>query len=445
MAADAGKGWRITAYATCINLCNVLFVWGVIKGEIKNKMDEMDPDWQWGATMLNAPYSVATVNFSFAAFLAGSFYDKYGPRVVTMVGGGLMAFGLLVCSLSTSLSVWIFGFGICTSSGLGACFAVQTPTAVKWFPTGKAGLVAGIVLGGFGFSAVYLSPLVAALVARAGILMAMRYIGLLCAVVVLPLSQLLENPPANEAPPPARKLTATTPARTFSLSVIIPNTVHFTLAEALRTRSLWLCFLLFGLGGGCGVMMIGEGTEMAKEALGERAWVASSMLSIGNCAGRVIGGIMNDRIGLRLSLLFFFTNQALMMLGLMLIPKDSVGWVLFIATFLGFNYGANPTLWAVATKFFFGTKNFGSLFGFMLVGWGLGGLCLSSAYQVMKAQRGDIAGGCTLGIVLLLASDALIMFLDSPEPPDRQKSGSASVELGGSSTCSRQISLRDAQ
>jgi len=426
MAPDPQKGMRIVICCTLINLCNILFAWSVVKGEIAKKIQAGDPAWDWDVNHLNLPYSVATMVFASSIWPGGYCYDKFGPRVMTTIGGMMIMLGLVVCSLSTSLAVWVFGFGLCTASGLGACYCAQTPTALKWWPPTKVGLVVGIVVGGFGMAPVYLSPLASSLIRQFGIRMTMRLLGALFGAVIVPLAQLLENPP-QVAPPPPPPETRRPSARVPSFERIEPVREDFTLAEALRTRALWLCLLLYGLGGGVGVMNIGEGTGMASKALPDQAWTVLVTLSIGNCAGRVISGMMNDRIGLRLSLLFFFIFHTVTMLSLLLIPKDNAACVLLVATFLGFNYGAMPCLWSVAAKVFFGTKNFGNIFGFVFIGWGVGSSVLSTAFQMMKEQYGSSDKGVVMGLGLLLVANVLILFLQAP-----QRRGEREVlELGG--------------
>jgi len=428
MAPDPQKGMRIVICCTLINLCNILFAWSVVKGEIAKKIQAGDPAWDWDVNHLNLPYSVATMVFASSIWPGGYCYDKFGPRVMTTIGGMMIMLGLVVCSLSTSLAVWVFGFGLCTASGLGACYCAQTPTALKWWPPTKVGLVVGIVVGGFGMAPVYLSPLASSLIRQFGIRMTMRLLGALFGAVIVPLAQLLENPPVVALPQPAASGAAGQKTKASSLvGAPAPASENFTLGEALGTRALWLCMLLNGVGGGVGVMMIGEGAGMAAQALPDSAKTAVVLLSIGNCAGGVVAGVMSDLIGLRLSLLFFFAAQAATMWGLLLVPKDSAACILLAATSLGFNYGANPSLWSVAAKVYFGTRHFGKIFGFIFVGWGVGSFCFSHAFQVMKEDTGSMDGGCIMGLSVLLVGIVLISLL---RPPVRAPARDM-VELGG--------------
>ena len=48
-----------------------------------------------------------------------------------------------------------------TGSGVGFGYAATTPASIKWFPPQRTGLIAGIVVAGFGLAPVVLAPLTA--------------------------------------------------------------------------------------------------------------------------------------------------------------------------------------------------------------------------------------------------------------------------------------------
>ena len=52
---------------------------------------------------------------------------------------------------------------------MGLGYAAATPAAVKWFGPHRRGLVVGLVVGGYGAAAIYISPLAKYLIANYGI------------------------------------------------------------------------------------------------------------------------------------------------------------------------------------------------------------------------------------------------------------------------------------
>jgi len=89
------------------------------------------------------------------------------------------------------------GFGLLSVTVIGFGYAAATPPAVKWFPKEKVGLIAGLVVSGFGLASVYTAPLTTWLAQQYGISQAMLILGAAFLVVVVLLSQLLKAPPAG--------------------------------------------------------------------------------------------------------------------------------------------------------------------------------------------------------------------------------------------------------
>ncbi|MDD5571732.1 MAG: LPXTG cell wall anchor domain-containing protein, partial [Bacteroidales bacterium] len=79
-----------------------------------------------------------------------------------------------------------------------------------------------------------------------------------------------------------------------------------------------------------------------------------------------------------------------------------------LATFIGFNYGANLSLFPSFTKGFWGLKNFGLNYGILMSAWGLGGFIFSRLSQMLFANTGShsisfIIAGSLLVFSLLLS------------------------------------------
>ena len=78
----------------------------------------------------------------------GWFVDKYGPRLVVLIGGILCAIGWAFNAQATSLNGYYLGM-IIAGIGAGGVYGTCVGNALKWFPD-KRGLAAGITAAGFG-------------------------------------------------------------------------------------------------------------------------------------------------------------------------------------------------------------------------------------------------------------------------------------------------------
>jgi nitrate/nitrite transporter NarK len=89
--------------------------------------------------------------------------------------------------------------------------------------------------------------------------------------------------------------------------------------------------------------------------------------------------------------------------------------LVFLATFIGFNYGANLTLFPSFTKDYWGMKNFGVNYGVVFTAWGAGGFVMSKTSQVLAASTGSFTASFLISGVLLCIGIYFTFYL-SKEP-----------------------------
>jgi OFA family oxalate/formate antiporter-like MFS transporter len=399
---SAGRGWTVTFAGTGINLAlGILYTWSIFKAAIGK-------DFGWDAAKLNDPYALCCLVFAFAMILAGRCQDKLGPRITAFLGGVLVGAGLLWVSTTTSYAVWVIGFGVLVGAGIGFGYSSATPPALKWFPPAKTGLIAGLVVAGFGLASVYIAPLSDYLLRHYGIAGAMRFYGVAFIVVVCGLSLLLVNPPTGYV------AAASDPRKKAAVAA-----ASATPSEMLRTPTFYLLWAMYFIGSGAGLMVISSVSGMAKKSMGEAAFIAVAVLAIGNAAGRIVAGILSDRIGRRWTLMIVLLCQAvLMFIAIPVTGSASTPAVVLvlIATLIGFNYGANLSLFPSFTKDLWGLKNFGMNYGIVFTAWGVGGFVLPRIQQMLQAKSGSYTSSFVVAALLLLVGTAMTFLIKPPQP-----------------------------
>jgi OFA family oxalate/formate antiporter-like MFS transporter len=103
-------------------------------------------------------------------------------------------------------------------------------------------------------------------------------------------------------------------------------------------------------------------------------------LAVGNGGGRVVAGMLSDKLGRNHTMLMFFLLQAAAIVGLAFassMEEPSAALLIVLAGLVGANYGSNLALFPSATKDFFGLKNFGMNYGLVFTAWGIGGFILA--------------------------------------------------------------------
>lgn len=409
------KGWSVTFSGTGINLAlGILYTWSIFKGAIKESIEAGGAGaFTWNLAALNDPYAICCIVFAFATVLAGKCQDKFGPRLTAFIGGILVGIGFILISQTTSYVVWVLGFGLLAGTGIGFGYAAATPPALKWFPPYKTGLIAGLVVSGFGLASVYIAPLSQYLLGMWGIQKAMLFFGIAFLIVVCGLALNLVNPPAGYVPAENAKASNTQTT----------TTSHYDAkpSDMLKMRSFYTLWFIYFIGAGVGLMVIGSVAGMAKKSLGELAFLVVAILAIGNAAGRIIAGIISDKIGRRATLMIMLSFQAILMLvAIPLVGAEHASPVLLVllATFIGFNYGTNLSLLPSVTKDNWGLKHFGTNYGLVFTAWGVGGFVMGRLSQMLIAQSGAYTSSFLTAAALLIIGIILTVILKGETAED---------------------------
>jgi OFA family oxalate/formate antiporter-like MFS transporter len=392
-------GWRVTFAGLGVNLAlGILYTWSVISKGL--------PD-DWTATQKSWPYSLACFVFCLIMVPAGRMQDKLGPRLVASIGGILVGAGMIIAGFSTTLTAYMVGFGVLAGAGIGFGYAAATPPAVKWFPSAKTGLIAGLVVSGFGLASVYAAPLSRLLIGSFGLPTTMKALGIAFMIVVVGLAQLLKTPPAGYVPEGTDQ---------GKNAVKRPGKEDFKPTEMLRTWQFYILWFMYACGAGAGLMIISKLAIIADKQAGIKlGFILVAALAIGNGTGRILAGMLSDKLGRQKTMFICFLLQAVLVFGLSRTTEGSVltGMVSLavISALVGANYGANLSLFPSITKDYYGLKNFGVNYGLVFTAWGIGGLTLSILMSQVydKYQVFTYAYYVSAGLLIMAAVTTFIV------------------------------------
>jgi len=403
MQPSQTKGWIVTSAGLGINLClGVLYSWSVIKFALTEQLG-------WTNTAASVPYTVAILVFAFVMVPAGRLTDKWGPRIVATLGGIFTGGGMILAGLKVDLTVLIITFGLLLGAGIGLGYAAPTPSAVKWFGPHKRGLIAGLVVAGFGLASVYIAPLTNYLL-NFGISKTFIIEGIIFAAAVILFAQFLSFPPKDYKP----VMPASGKNRAMSENLVKHE---YEWSEMIKTTTFYIMWITFALGAGTGLMIIGHLASIAKFQAGvSYGFILVALLAIANAGGRVISGWLSDILGSVNTLLIVFLLQAVNMF---LFAKYTTSVTIITGALVaGYCYGALLALYPALTYSYYGTKHAGVNYGLVFTAWGIGGFI----GPLIAGKVADITGVYNnayliTGIVCIISA-LLIKRMSAPGIPD---------------------------
>ncbi len=164
-------------------------------------------------------------------------------------------------------------------------------------------------------------------------------------VVTVGLAQLLVNPPRGLRPCRVPSGGGRPERRTAAPSA----TLDYGWREMVRTPQFALLWLMYACSAFAGLMIIGHMAKIAALQMAglDLGFLLVAVLAIGNALGRVVAGVVSDRIGGIRTMLIVFVAQAAMM-GVLAF-SNTVAMLVPVAAAVGFCYGANLSLFPSTT------------------------------------------------------------------------------------------------
>lgn len=390
------RGMVVTMAGLGVNLAlGVLYAWSVISAALIDKLG-------WTATQTQIPYMMACACFAFSMVPGGRLQDKYGPRPIIMAAAVLSGIGFFLAGATLTVVGLTVFFGLVFGIGMGLGYAAPTPAAVKWFGPEKRGLISGIVVSGFGLAPIYIAPLTTNLISRFGIQTTFYILGGLFFVVIMSLAQLISNPPAGYVP-----------VSTGSAKKVVNAKKDFTLSEVLGTVQFYMLWVMFCFGTFAGLLIIGQLSKIGREQAGmTSAFVLVAIYAFFNFFGRVLWGVISDWMGRQQSLFTVFLIQVAVYVAFPYLVNP-VSLVIGIAL-VGFTFGGMLTLFPAMTGDYFGMKNFGLNYGFVITAWGIGGVLGPLVGGLVRDTTGTYVLSYAVSAALSLIGVVLSLMLKAP-------------------------------
>jgi len=352
-----------------------------------------------GIASISFAMAIAQLMWGASQPLFGAIADKYGPARVIVIGGLMLAIGTAATPFVSSEWGLILTMGVLSASGAGAgSFSILIGATAQRLPAERRAFASGFINAGGSFGQFVFAPLMQAIIASAGWVMAMLTMAA-TTLLTIPLALGMRKKPAVPVAPAA----ASGPAP----AVPAPPgmTMGEQLRQALRDRS-YLCLHLGFFT--CGFHIAFLVTHLPQEVAlcGLPAAVSATALAlIGlfNVAGSLAAGALASRYRMKSLLAIIYGSRAVLIVLYLLAPKTALTFYLFAGA-LGFTWLATVPPTAGLVGKLFGMRYLATLFGLTLLSHQIGGFFGAWLGGLSFVRFGDYTWMWYADILLALAA-----------------------------------------
>ncbi len=380
--------WYVVIGAILIQLClGAIYAWSVFTPKLTLSVAKGGM-YGFSATQAAWIFSVGLLVFAVTVVISGKLIGIMGPRKLASIGGIVLGAGYILGGLfGSSFFTQLVFIGVVGGAGIGLAYVIPIAVGVKWFPD-KKGMVTGLAVAGFGFGA---TIWVKAAGSWFGLIDNLNFFGLggvqsvfllygvLFLIFVVIGSVVMIDPPEGYVP---EGWTPPEPASSNPGTSALGMT-DFTPGEMVKTPQFYMTWVTFLFSAIAGLMVIYciklfgidalKAAGMTAAAASAAAGTAMALYAIFNGLGRIIWGIASDKIGRKTSIFLMCLLQGIIML-LFYKMGGTVVTLIIGACIIGFNFGGNFALFPAVTADYFGNKNVGLNYGYILLSYGIAGV-----------------------------------------------------------------------
>jgi MFS family permease len=356
-------------------------------------------DTGWSTTGISTAMTLAFAALALGSIAWGWLCDRVGPRIVVLAGSLLLATGLALSSLATSLAAFQVSFGAVVGFSAAAIFAPMMACVTGWFDTRRS-LAVSLVSAGMGMAPMTMSPLAAWLVQGHDWRTSLQLIAALAAVIMVPVALLVRRPPALAQAPSAQALSATTPGASQEPATTVGHAMRSAPFLILVLTSFLSCathsgpiFHTVSYAVTCGIPLMAAVSIYSLEGLA-------------GLGGRLVFGLLGDRFGAARVLVLALLAQAVVVLGY--VGARELGSFYTVAALFGFTYAGVMPLFAVMARENFPLRMMGTVIGGITMasslGMALGPVLGGLIYDALSSYAWLFIGAFALGIGAFLSA-----------------------------------------
>jgi MFS transporter, OFA family, oxalate/formate antiporter len=345
-------------------------------------VNPIDQKYHWGRAAIQVAFTIFILTETWLVPVEGWLVDRFGPRIVVLIGGILVGIAWVMNSVADDLWM-LYAAAAIGGTGAGAVYGTCIGNALKWFPD-RRGLAAGLTAAGFGAgSALTIIP-IQGMIQSSGYEATFLWFGIGQGLVVVVLSLLLSAPQPGEVPASTR---------------LQQSTRDYTPVEVLRSPIFWVLYLMFVLVAAGGLMATAQLAPIANDF--QIAQVPVSLLGLTLPAltfalsiDRVLNGLtrpffgwVSDNIGRENTMFIAFGIEAVGIWALSVFGQDPVMFVI-LSGLVFFAWGEIYSLFPSTCTDVYGSKYATTNAGLLYTAKGTASLLVPLANVLAAASGG---------------------------------------------------------
>ena len=306
-------------------------------------------DTGWSITGISSAMTFAFLAMALGSLVWGNLSDRFGPRLIVLIGSSVLIVALALASRATSLVEFQLIFGLVVGGATAAIFAPMMACVTGWFDTHRS-LAVSLVSAGIGMAPMTMSPLAARLISTHDWRTSLQILAVLAAVIMIPVALLVRRPPAlsREGAVP---VTAAEPQAEITLRQAVKSPQFIT----LLLTNFFCCathsgpiFHTVSYAISCGIPLVAAVSIYSVEGLA-------------GLGGRVAFGFLGDRFGAKRVLVSGLLLQAFGALAYFFVRQLTAFYA--VAALFGFIYAGVMPLYAVLARENFPLRMMGTIIG----------------------------------------------------------------------------------
>ena len=329
-----------------------VYTWSLFNRSLSTKRDEP-------VSQVAFSFGLLSLGLALSSSVAGKLQERFGVKRVTMASGVLLGLGFFLTAHSNSLMMLWLSAGLLVGLADGAGYLLTLSNCVKWFPERK-GLISAFSIGSYGLGSLGFKFIDSHLLATVGLEKTFIIWGAIVLVMIVFGATLMTDAPNHTV---------------SANNGVVEN--DFTLAESMRKPQYWMLAVMFLTACMSGLYVIGVAKDIAQGMVHldvATAANAVTVISIANLSGRLVLGILSDKMS-RIRVITIGQVVSLIgMAALLFAPLNATTFFAAIAC-VAFNFGGTITVFPSLVSEFFGLNNLAKNYGVIYLGFGIGSIC----------------------------------------------------------------------